>query len=264
MHPVLFEFQYWGETKMVTSYGVFAVVGIFAAAWLIITLGRKRGVEPFDAINIIALLVAGGILFSLFIHFIIFLPERLAYPSFFRYPLGVVSWGGVAGGFIAALWVSRAWRIPLLSLVDFSLPGVALGFAFGRVGCHFAGCCFGLHYNGPLSLHFTHPLAPASGVVQPLFPIQLLSALLLLLLSLVLLRLLYLRLRPGYVLLAYLVLYGAGRFTVEIFRNDPRGVFLKLSDAQWYSLLLLAAAVLLWRHLKRANSLSAEESPNAH
>ena len=264
MHPILFEFQYWGETKMVTSYGVLAVVGIFAAAWLIIALGKKRGVEPFDAVNIIALLVAGGILFSLFIHFIIFLPDRLAYPSFFKYPLGVVSWGGVAGGFIAAMWVSRAWKIPLLSLADFTLPGVALGFAFGRIGCHLAGCCFGLHYDGPLSLHFTHPLAPASGVEQPLFPIQLLSALLLLILCLVLLRILYLNLRPGYVLLTYLVLYGCGRFTVEIFRNDPRGVFLKLSDAQWYSLLLLAGAVFLFRHLRSEQSRFEQESKNAH
>ena len=264
MYPILFRLNVQGETKAVTAYGVFAVVGILLAALFIIRLARERGVDSFDMVNIIALLVAGGILFSLLTHFLIFLPDRLRSKSFFDIPAGVVSWGGVVGGFLSALYASRVWKIPLLRLADMTVPGVALGFAFGRVGCHFAGCCFGLHYDGPLALHFTHPLAPASGVVQPLFPIQLLSALLLLLLSLVLLRLLYLRLRPGYVLLAYLVLYGAGRFTVEIFRNDPRGVFLKLSDAQWYSLLLLAAAVLLWRHLKRANSLSAEESPNAH
>lgn len=264
MHPILFEFRYWGEAKMVTSYGVLAVTGIFAASLLITRLGKRQGIDPFDSINIIALLVAGGILFSLLVHFLIFLPERLAYPAFFRYPLGVVSWGGVAGGFLAALWLSRAWKIPLLKLVDLTLPGVALGFAFGRIGCHLAGCCFGLHYEGPLSLHFTHPLAPASGVVQPLFPIQLLSALLLLALCLVLLRILHLKLRPGYVLLAYLILYGLGRFTIEIFRNDPRGVFLKLSDAQWYSLLLLAGAVFLFRHLRREQSRFEQESKNAH
>lgn len=264
MYPALMHIEILGQTKTITSYGVLAVLGIVIGSLFITKLGKKRGLDPFDTINIIALLVAGGILFSLCVHFLIFLPERLAYPSFFKYPLGVVSWGGVAGGFLAAIWISRAWKISLLKLADVALPGVALGFAFGRVGCHFAGCCFGLHYDGPLSLHFTHPLAPASGVAQPLFPIQLLSALLLLMLCLILWRILRLNLKHGYVLLAYLVLYGAGRFTVEVFRNDPRGVFLKLSDAQWYSLLLLAAAVLLWRHLKRANSLSAQESTNAH
>ena len=264
MYPILFEFTYWGETKMITAYGVLAVTGIFAGALLIIRLANRHGIGAFDAINVIALLVAGGVLFSLLIHFLIFFPERLAYPSFFRYPLGVVSWGGVAGGFFAALWVSRAWKIPLLKLADVSLPGVALGFAFGRIGCHFAGCCFGLHYDGPLSLHFTHALAPASAVVQPLFPIQLLSALLLFLLCLILLRILYMELKPGYGLLVYLVLYGSGRFIVEFFRNDARGVFLKLSDAQWYSLLLLAGAAGLFRHLTRAPIQSEQESSNAH
>lgn len=264
MHPILWQFTYWGETKFITSYGVFAIVGIFAASLLIMRLGRRHGIDAFDSINILALLVAGGILFSLFINFLIFLPERLAHSAFFSYPLGVVSWGGVMGGFFAALWVSRAWKIPLLKLADFTLPGVALGFAFGRIGCHFAGCCFGLHYDGPLNLHFTHPLAPASAVTQPLFPIQLLSALLLLVLCLVLLRILHLNLRHGYVLLAYLLLYGIGRFTIELFRNDARGVFLKLSDAQWYSLLLLAGAVFLFRHLRREQSRSKQESKNAH
>lgn len=264
MHPILIRFRYFGEEKIISAYGVMALVGIVLASWLIIRLARHRGVAAFEAFNFIALFVSGGILFSLLIHFIIFLPERLKAAHFFDYPPGVVSWGGVLGGFFTALWVSRAWKIPLLKLADFTLPGVALGFAFGRIGCHFAGCCFGLHYDGPLSLHFTHPLAPASAVAQPLFPIQLLSALLLFVLCLVLLRILYLNLKPGYVLLAYLVLYGMGRFSVEIFRNDPRGVFLKLSDAQWYSLLLLAAAVFLFRHLKRDTRQSEQESKHAH
>lgn len=251
MYPILFKFTYFGEPRIVTAYGVFALLGILAGGVLIVKLARHRGIAAFDAVNIIALLVSGGVLFSLFVHFIIFLPERLAARSFFDYPPGVVSWGGVVGGFLAALWISRFWKIHLLKLADIALPGVALGFAFGRIGCHLAGCCYGLHYEGPFSLHFTHPLAPASAAPQPLFPIQLTSALLLFALCVILLIVLRRAIRPGMVLLAYLVLYGAGRFTIEFFRNDPRGVFLHLSDAQWYSLVLLVSAIFLTVKLRR-------------
>lgn len=238
MHPVLFSVEVSGHVRTITSYGVFAVIGIFIGSFLILRLTRKRGLDAFDTTNILALLVAGGIFVSLVTHFLIFLPERLAQKSFFDLQFGVISWGGVLGGFLTALWISRTWKIPLLKMGDMFLPGVALGFAIGRVGCHLAGCCFGLHYEGPLALTFVHPLAPAAAVHQPLFPIQLLSSLLLVLLCLILLRILRMNLRPGFGVVAYCLLYGAGRFTIEFFRNDPRGVYLGFSDAQWYSLAL--------------------------
>lgn len=258
MYPILFRLNVQGETKAVTAYGVFAVVGILLAALFIIRLARERGVDSFDMVNIIALLVAGGILFSLLTHFLIFLPDRLRSKSFFDIPAGVVSWGGVVGGFLSALYASRVWKIPLLRLADMTVPGVALGFAFGRVGCHFAGCCFGLHYDGPLALHFTHPLAPAAEQAQPLFPIQLLSALLLLLLALLLWRLLTKNLKPGWVFLAYLLLYGSGRFVAEFYRADARGILFSLSDAQWYSLVLLSATFFLYRHLNAKETTHAD------
>ncbi len=252
MHPVLFQFNYFGETRTFTSYGVAAVIGIFTASVLIVYLARTRGLEVFDTVNILALLVAGGILFSLFTHFLIFLPERMALKKFWDLPLGVISWGGVLGGFFAALFVSRFWKIPLLKLGDIFIPGVALGFAFGRVGCHLAGCCYGLHYEGPLALHFTHPMAPAAAVSQPLFPIQLTSAALLLALTLILLGVLKMNRRPGSVVAVYALLYGAGRFSVEFFRSDARGVWLSFSDAQWYSFFLFATGVALIFYLRRS------------
>ncbi|MBN8221335.1 MAG: prolipoprotein diacylglyceryl transferase [Spirochaetes bacterium] len=245
MHPVLFSIEVSGYTRSFTSYGVIAVTGIFVASFLIVYLARQRGIETFDMVNILALLVVGGIIVSLITHFFIFLPQRLAGQSFWALHFGVVSWGGVLGGFLAGILASRWWKIPFLKLADIVIPGVALGFAFGRVGCHFAGCCYGLHYEGPLALHFMHPQAPAAIAAQPLFPIQLTSAALLLLLSLILLHLLRLRLPRGFVLATYAVLYGLGRFVVEFFRDDARGVWLRLSDAQWYSVFLFAAGVIL-------------------
>lgn len=252
MYPVLIQFNYFGEPRTITSYGVLAVVGIFTASWLIIRLARARGFEAFDTVNIIALLVVGGILVSLVTHFLIFLPERMAQKSFGALPLGVISWGGVLGGFVAAVFASKLWKIELLRLGDIVIPGVALGFAFGRVGCHLAGCCFGLHYDGPLAMKFTHPLAPAVAAHQPLFPIQLVSAALLLVLSLLLWQIARRNLRPGFAVSAYALLYGAGRFTIEFFRNDARGIFLRLSDAQWYSLVLFLTGAALLFYLRRS------------
>lgn len=251
MQPVLFTLEVAGQTRTITSYGVFAVLGIFIASFLIIRLAKRHGLDSFETTNILALLVAGGICFSVVTHFFIFLPERLAQKSFFDMQVGVISWGGVCGGFLTALFISRFWKIPLLQLGDMVVPGVALGFAVGRVGCHLAGCCYGLHYEGPLAQHFEHVLAPAAAAVQPLFPIQLLSAALLFTLSLILFRIYKMQLKPGYNVAAYALLYGVGRFVIEFFRNDARGVWLKFSDAQWYSLFLVITGIVLFFYLNK-------------
>lgn len=252
MYPILYQFSYFGELRSITTYSLFALLGIFVGALLILRLGHRRGIQSFDMVNIIAILVAMGFLISFLVHFLLFLPERLAMRSFFDLPIGIVSWGGVLGGFFAALCLARLWHISILSLGDIAMPGVALGFAIGRIGCHFAGCCFGLHYEGPLHLNFTHLSAPAATVPQPLFPIQLLSALLLFILCLILLRIFLLSVRPGYVIASYALLYSVGRFVIEFFRNDSRRLFAGLSDAQWYSLVLFITGAVLFFYLRRS------------
>ncbi|MBS0618869.1 MAG: prolipoprotein diacylglyceryl transferase [Spirochaetes bacterium] len=263
MYPIIVSFEYFGEIRSITTYSLLVIVGIFIATLLIVRLAQRRGIDSFDMASIIALLVASGLLFSLLTHFLLFLPERLAMKSFLAMPVGIISWGGVLGGFFAGLFASRFWKIPLLKLGDIVIPGVPLGFGIGRIGCHFGGCCFGLHYEGPLSLTFTHPMAPAAASAQPLFPIQLLSAALLFILCLILLRVLKMNLRAGMVVVVYAVFYSAGRFVIEFFRDDPHRVLLHMTDAQIYSIFLFSAGAILFTFLRRSKSHS-HAGANAH
>ena len=55
----------------------------------------------------------------------------------------------LAGATSAVWWFCRDRKIPFLRLADVIVPTVALGQAFGRLGCFAAGCCWGK----PASLH---------------------------------------------------------------------------------------------------------------
>ena len=126
-------------------------------------------------------------------------------------------------------------------LVNAIVPCIPLGHAIGRVGCLFAGCCYGLPYNGIGAIH----LNPV-GITHPVFPVQLLEAVLNLILSGCLL--LYSRKKPsGYSLLfLYLICYAVIRFLLEFLRGDQiRGLFIGLSTSQWISLLMLLSGSLL-------------------
>lgn len=56
---------------------------------------------------------------------------------------GLTSFGGLIGGFIALLFISKKHKFSLVAFLDtVSLP-VLLAHAVGRLGCFFNGCCYG-------------------------------------------------------------------------------------------------------------------------
>ena len=170
---------------------------------------------------------------------------------------GGITWlGGVVGVLPTALLLIH-FLVPKrrgreLETLDAMIPGLALGHAFGRVGCFLGGCCYGRVTDSPLGVSFPkgspaarlYPNAAGTGSV-PVLPTQLFEAVAELGFF-VLLMLLYRRLK-GRVSELYLVLYGIFRFGLEFLRGDERGATgLVLSPAQLLSLLLIAAGILLF------------------
>jgi phosphatidylglycerol:prolipoprotein diacylglycerol transferase len=184
---------------------------------------------------------------------------RLLY-VFFQWPLysaapldilkiwqgGLVWYGGLIAGFIAFYAWLRFKKEPLLPWVDIMTPGMALGHGFGRLGCFFAGCCYGMPCDLPWAATFTHPesLAPLN---VALHPSQIYEAGLTLALAAFLVYLSRKNSgRPGTGLIfsIYLLGYGLLRFFVEFTRDDDRGPrALGLSSTQWVSLGLIAAGL---------------------
>lgn len=152
---------------------------------------------------------------------------------------GFVFYGGLIGGMLFLLVPWRLHHIDVayyLRHLSFIVP---LGHAFGRMGCFFAGCCYGIPYTGPFHVVFPEEAYGISGI--SLFPVQLLEAILLVILSAIVF---YLsngtkNQRDGF--LVYLLGYSVLRFFLEFLRYDfaERGHFLVLSTSQWISLMLI-------------------------
>ena len=56
---------------------------------------------------------------------------------------GLVFYGGVAGAALVGAVFARREGWSFARVGDLFAPGLALGHAFGRIGCFAAGCCFG-------------------------------------------------------------------------------------------------------------------------
>src|SRR5947207_4156820 len=69
---------------------------------------------------------------------------------------GGVFYGGLIVAVLVALWDIRRVGLPLWATCDVFAPGIALGHVVGRLGCLFAGCCFGKPTNVPWAITFTN------------------------------------------------------------------------------------------------------------
>jgi phosphatidylglycerol:prolipoprotein diacylglycerol transferase len=168
---------------------------------------------------------------------------------------GGVFYGGLILAVSVALWYIRRIGLPLWTTCDVFAPGIALGHVVGRLGCLFAGCCYGKPTSVPWAITFTDPFAATNvgtPLNVPLHPTQVYEAgaeavILLLLLGTESRGRPY----PGRTFWLYILLYSISRFVIEIYRGDPRGAIGVFSTSQFISLLLAPLAIGMLLYLGR-------------
>ena len=139
-------------------------------------------------------------------------------------------------------------------------PGHPLAQAFGRWGNYFNQELFGTPTTVPWALEVDKDFRPDRYADFATFhPTFLYESLWNLAIVAVLLRVSATRrLRPGSLSLLYLVLYGAGRFGLELLRTDTTYRLLGLSRNGWISLALVVGGAL-WLALRERRRPAAEE-----
>jgi phosphatidylglycerol---prolipoprotein diacylglyceryl transferase len=156
---------------------------------------------------------------------------------------GLVWYGGAIGGALAVIaWAH--WRGLLgLVLLDLAAPGLALGYAIGRIGCQVSGDGdYGIPSSLPWAMGYPHGTVPTPPHVQ-VHPTPIYETLAMGLVAWYLWR----RrdsVRAGGLFALYLLLSGVERLLVEFIRRNHE-VFAGLTAAQLES-VGAAAVGLLW------------------
>ncbi len=137
---------------------------------------------------------------------------------------------------------------------DLLVLGLPIGEAIGRIGCFFAGCCYGKPTDLPWAIIFTHPQSLAKLGV-PLHPTQLYSFLKALIVFFILLGFRRYKKGDGQLIWIYILLYAIGRLIIEPFRGDERGLLILdvVTLTQAIALLFIPIALFMVFHLGRKN-----------
>lgn len=179
------------------------------------------------------------------------------------YQVGGVFYGGLIFAVLVTVWYVRKRNVNFLQTADVLVMGLAFGQILGRMGCFFAGCCWGTEAppGYPLAVTFTNPYAAeqvGTPLHIPLHPAQLYESIPMIGVFLILVYSWNHRKFAGQQLGLYLILYASLRFTVEFFRGDPRGFLFNglLSTSQFISLFAFVfGIILLYVRSKRTAAL---------
>jgi phosphatidylglycerol:prolipoprotein diacylglycerol transferase len=235
------------------SFGLMAALAFLAGRWTLLNGLEKRGIRAAkgEAYTWAALL--GGLV-GAHLYYVIEnwneirgdLGESLFSGA------GLVWYGGVIGGTVAALLVVRARKHPLGSVADAFGPALAITYVLGRVGCQLAGDGdYGSPSDLPWAMSYPNGVVPTTVRVHPT-PVY--ESLAMLAVFFGLRRLERRSPPPGLVFWSYLGLASMERFLVEFVRVNPV-VALGLTTAQLISLGGVAAGAAGIVYLRRRRQI---------
>ncbi|MCR5301956.1 MAG: prolipoprotein diacylglyceryl transferase [Lachnospiraceae bacterium] len=261
----------------VHGYGLMIGLGFMAAVLVGSALAKKRGLSDGDFVNMAIFVLIIGFLGGKLLHVIV------EFRAFLEDPLSVIGsegfavYGGIITGIVTIYVYCRIKKLVFLEYIDLFATVVPLNQALGRVGCLLAGCCYGKETHSSFALVFPeNSCAPPHIPLIPTQPIMAAGNFIIFTVLLVLYirslpdtskggeREAKMRYIPGVLTSLYLLMYSAGRFIIEYFRDDPRGSVGPLSTSQFIAIFIFAAALILLVFILRSQKgekTTAEENP---
>ena len=225
----------------INSFGLFIIIGLVVFSALILSdPKRARLIGTDQYFNALSL----AILTAMFGGRALFVITHLHYFKhwweFFAFWMGGFSLLGAA---ISLLLVIPIYllikKIKCIELFDLAAIYLPLLQSISRIGCFFAGCCFGLPTSLPFGV-MNNECGIAGLNNKPLHPTQLYHACALFCIFLLLYFVLqYYFKKPGQLICAYLFLMSIERFLVDFWRADRE--FLSTPGLQFLSVPQLVA-----------------------
>ena len=136
----------------------------------------------------------------------------------------------------------------VLKVFDACTPSLALGYCFGRFGCHVAGDgCYGIYTTSMLGTAYPNGIIPTT---IPVYPTPLFEVFFSFIVVGLLLNLRKRDLPDGKLFFIYLILSGFGRFLVEFIRRNPKLIF-NITHAQLVAIIFIIVGISGWIYLDK-------------
>lgn len=223
---------------VIAMYGVMCLFGILLAILICVLRAKKCDLLKEDILYMGILSAIGIVVGGKILYLLLDIPVIIRYRSFifgsidqfFSYMSGgFVFYGGLFGAIFVIYLYCRKFSVSFQKAMICMVPSFPIAHAFGRIGCFFAGCCYGIDD----------------------IPVQLYECIgnILIFFVLLLIEKVGKRNQLPYI---YLSLYAVLRFALEFLRADSkRGFIFHLSTSQWISIMVLI--FVIYQEVKTKN-----------
>lgn len=246
------------------TYGFLLAVGVLAAILLTLKLARKQNIDQRVLADFLFYTILVGLLGAKIFLLVTEFKFYSQNPDQIKNLITSAGtfYGGLIFGALFAAWFLRKHKLDYRVLADMIAPSIALAHFFGRLGCFFAGCCWGREAEGcAIAVKYTDTRATTGVPLNiPMYPTQLMESILNLLNFIILIILYHRKKFHGQIFAIYIFNYSLIRFFVEFFRgDDDRGYifggidhpFSSFSVPQLISVIGIITAIVLYRVFKK-------------
>lgn len=237
-------------------YGFFIVLGIVSALTITLYFAKRFKIDSEKIWDLGFYLVLFGIIGARIYEIFLEFPYYSTHPAQIIkiWQGGLAIHGAIIAGIITLFIFIKKNKLAFWPLAAIITPGLALGQAIGRFGNWFNQELFGLPTNLPWGIPISIENRPLEFInnqfFQPTFLYESLGSFIIAILLFVLLykRRDCLTNKSAMKITAiYLVLYSILRFSLEFIRIDSTPIFLGFRWPQVISLILIAAAFLIYK-----------------
>lgn len=239
----------------INSFGLFIIVGLIVfSALLLADPKRDKLITTEQFFNALSLAILTALIGGRMLYVISDWQSLQSWWELFAFWRGGFS---LLGAVITLLLVMPAYfkkyHIPIIPLLDLAAIYAPLLQSISRIGCFFAGCCFGMPTSLPFGI-INSECGVDSFAHMPLHPTQLYSSFALLGIFLFMYCVAQSHFKKtGQLILIYLFLMSLERFTIDFWRGDRQMVSLPflhhLSIPQLIALIIACAAAISFIYL---------------
>jgi len=218
------------------AYVLFATIGLICAVFFLYFRIDKMGLLFKEYIGCIIVCIITALIGARLLFVIAMLPQmEITFNNLIYYILngGIVFYGGMIGVLFGIIVFSKIQKKDAHIIMNMIAPAIPLFHFFARVGCLFAGCCYGIPWNWGVIMQ------DSPEVIR--FPVQFFECICCLIICLVILFVEKHKKKSDGNLYIYLFSYAICRYILEFFRGDSiRGIWpIGMSTAQIISVLII-------------------------
>lgn len=227
----------------ITYYGFIIALAMVLAVIVACKNAKFRGLKSDDILLLACYIIPFSIIGAR-LYYVIFSPNEITsfWQVFKIWEGGMAIYGGIIGGALATVLYCAIHKKNFLDVADVAVVSLVLGQAIGRIGCYFAGCCYGTEVTSPSLTWF-----PLSTYVHGAWHLSTFfyESICNFIVFFVFLFLLRRKVKTrGVMMSLYFICYGTIRCIIETFRGDS--LYLGgIKVSQLLSALLIIAGIVL-------------------